>query len=118
MQAFDAQGAEAVARAGVVMGAQVRPAGFGIDACFAVDQAGIGMIEGEQFAQHLLLGCIPVGLAEGLARWQAPAGDQRVAGLCLDRPGNGQVELANDRPWPGVEGQLEAGVPIGEFEDR
>ncbi len=105
LQALDAQGAETVARSGVVMGAQAGTVGFDVDRRLAVEQPGVGMVAGQQVGQHLLLGGIPVLLAEGLADRQGPFLAQLVTQRCVERAVDAQIEGGDAGARAGVETQ-------------
>ena len=103
VQSIDAQGAEAVTRAGVVMRAQAGLAGFAVDPRLAVDQLCVGVVSGEKFTEDLLLGGAPVLLAERLAGGQAPAGLQLAFDRFCDRAVDRQVDVGDAGTRAGVD---------------
>jgi len=103
LQPLDAQRAETVAWAGIVVCAQVGPVGFGVDARLAVEQSGIGVFDGEQAGEDLLLGGVPALLAKRLANRQGPVVDQCFPCAGLDRAIDQQIETVDRGSQAGVE---------------
>ena len=118
LQAFNLHFAKTVARASVVMSAEPGLLCFGVDFGGAIEQFGGGVFAAEQLRQDMLLGLVPLLLAEGLADRQAPVGNQIGPGFCLNLPVDRNINAGNPGAWARIDFDPDLAFVLGKLELR